>query len=320
MARTRAQEHPDAPKPSYAPEASRPQGRTSTATKAGDKKPANESKHKKRKLQEANGEKKKERQAPASKKTKTADTTTSEGTKPKSPAIDMSKLDALLSKYGAHPLQDTKLPKQDEPTPETILSLLYLAMLTSARISHELAYRSVQCLIEAGYQDIETLKRSTWEERTEVLTKGGYTRYREKTATALGELAGFIEKEYGAPCLIVGSLLLNLPLTCSANVDNDLNNLLERAGSSPPNVRRLLQEIKGIGRVGTDIFFDSVQGIWPSLAPFIDPRSLETAKICGLGSDVDALWNAVGKDAVKMCELSSALTMVRLEKKEKEFQ
>ena len=319
MARTRAQEHPDAPKPSYAPEGSRLQGRTSTAAKARDNKPANEPKHKKRKLQEANGETRKERQAPASKKIKTADTTTSEDTMPKSPAIDVSKLDALLSKYGAHPLQDTKLPKQDEPTPETILSLLYLAMLTSARISHELAYRSVQCLIEAGYQDIETLKRSTWEERTEVLTKGGYTRYREKTATALGELAGFIEKEYGAPYLNASSLL-NLPLTCSANVDNDLNNLLKRADSSPPNVRRLLQEIKGIGRVGTDIFFDSVQGIWPSLAPFIDPRSLETAKICGLGSDVDALWNAVGKNAVKMCELSSALTMVRLEKKEKEFQ
>ena len=47
---------------------------------------------------------------------------------------------------------------------------------------------------------------------------------------------------------------------------------------------------------------------------------METAKHCGFGSDVNALWDAVGKDPVKMCKLSSALTMVRLEKKEKEFQ
>ena len=56
-------------------------------------------------------------------------------------------------------------------------------------------------LDRSGLSDIETLKKSTWQERTEVLTKGGYTRYREKTATALGELAEFIEKEYGALCL-----------------------------------------------------------------------------------------------------------------------
>ena len=196
MARTRAQEHSDAPKPEYAPEGPKPQRRP--MAKAEDNEKANGPKNKKRKSKNASGEKTKEGQAPASKKTKTEDTTTSEDSKPKSPAVDKSKLDALLSKYGALPLQDTSLPNQNEPTPETVLSLLYLAMLTSARISHELAYKTVQCVIEAGYYDIGRLRKSTWQERTEVLTKGGYTRYREKTATALGELAEFIGKEYGA--------------------------------------------------------------------------------------------------------------------------
>lgn len=196
MAHTRAQEHPDAHKPEYAPEGSRPHGRTTA--KAGDKKKTTGTKDGKRKLEEPSSEETNQGQAPASKKTKAADITTTEDAKPKSCAVDMNKLDSLLSTYGVQPLEDTGLPKQDEPTPETILSLLYLAMLTSARISHELAYKSVRCLIEAGYQDIETLKKSTWQERTEVLTKGGYTRYREKTATALGELAELIEKEYGA--------------------------------------------------------------------------------------------------------------------------
>ena len=205
MARTRGQEHPNAPKPNYAPEGSKPErGR---ASKAGDnKKKGIEPKDKKRKLEEASKEGVKEEQASTSKKTKTADTATSQDTKPESPVIDTSKLDTLLSTYGVQPLQDTELPNQNEPTPETVLSLLYLAMLTSVRISHELAYRSVQCLIEAGYQDIEVLKKSTWQERTEVLTKGGYTRYREKTATVLGELAELIEKKYGALYLDASSL------------------------------------------------------------------------------------------------------------------
>lgn len=199
MARTRAQEHPDAPKPGYAPEGPRPQGRTTA--RAGNNKKTNGTKDKKRKLQESSGEETKNGRTPASKKSKTTDTTTSEDTS-ESCAFDVSKLDSLLSSYGVLPLENTGLAQQDEPTPETVLSLLYLAMLTSARISHELAYKSVRCLIEAGYQDIETLKKSTWQERTEVLTKGGYTRYREKTATALGELAEFIEKEYGTRLLM----------------------------------------------------------------------------------------------------------------------
>ena len=98
-----------------------------------------------------------------------------------------------------------------------------------------------------------------------------------------------------------------------------MNNLLKRADSSPAKVRNLLQEIKGIGKVGVDIFFDSAQGVWPSLAPFIDPRSKDTAKICGLGSNVEEMWEAVDKDPVEMCKLSSALTMIRLDKKEGEF-
>lgn len=111
--------------------------------------------------------------------------------------VDSKQLQDMIAKYGALPLSDSGLPSPAEATPETILALVLNAMLTSARISHELAYKSVKCLIEAGYHDVNTLKKSSWEERTEVLTKGGYTRYREKTATALGELADFILDEYG---------------------------------------------------------------------------------------------------------------------------
>ena len=106
----------------------------------------------------------------------------------------------------------------------------------------------------------------------------------------------------------------------SATVDGDLNNIIKRADSSPSKVREMIKGIKGIGNVGTDIFFDTVQGVWPELAPFIDPRSLKTAEQCGIGGDVDCLWQAIGRDPMVMCKLSSALTTIRLEKKESEFQ
>lgn len=101
--------------------------------------------------------------------------------------------------------------------------------------------------------------------------------------------------------------------------EGDLNNLLEGADSSPTKIRSLLQEIKGIGKVGADIFCDAAQAAWPCLAPFIDPRSMETAKRCGLGNNVKSMWDAVGHDPVEMCKLSSALTMTRLDKKEGDF-
>ncbi len=70
-------------------------------------------------------------------------------------------------------------------------------MLESVRMSHQLAHKSVKCLNEAGYQAIEILQNSSWDERTRVLTKGRYSHYRDKTATALGDLADFMNDKYG---------------------------------------------------------------------------------------------------------------------------
>jgi len=207
------------------------------------------------------------------------------------------KLSRLISRYGVLPLQDLNLPDSTSKS-EKILALVINAMLTSTRISHRIASETVKCVVEAKYHHLEVLEESTWEERTQVLTKGGYTHYREKTATALGDLAKLVREKY----------------------DGDLNNLVPRAESSPQKIRSLLKEIKGLGDVGIDIFFGSAQSLWPCLAPFIDSRNLETAKRIGLGSDVESLWIEVGKDPTEMCKLSSALTTVRMEKRDSEFQ
>ncbi|OTA82010.1 hypothetical protein M434DRAFT_379648 [Hypoxylon sp. CO27-5] len=167
------------------------------------------------------------------------------GTKQPNPKIQQ-----LISKYGELPLSQTALSDPDKSTAETVLALVLNAILSSTRISHAIAAKTVALVIEAGYHKLDVLKKSTWQERTEVLTEGGYTHYREKTATMMGDLAQLIEEKY---------------------------------------------------------------------APFVDPRSLKTAEVIGIGGDVNVLWKEVSEDPEKMCRLASALTKLRLDGKEKEF-
>lgn len=166
----------------------------------------------------------KETQSAPSKKQKSKPATSEED-------LIKRKIDTLLSKYGTLPLADLGLPDPSSPSSENVLALVYNAMLTSTRISHELAHKSVKCLIEAGYHDIETLRKSTWEERTEVLTKGGYTRYREKTATGLGELAEFVTEKYGKSNSAVSRASITRRLT-------SLQTMTSTTLSRPPILRR----------------------------------------------------------------------------------
>ncbi|KAK4542239.1 hypothetical protein LTR36_006892 [Oleoguttula mirabilis] len=218
-----------------------------------------------------------------------------------------SKIPRLLGAYGAIPLENSGLSEPHKPTAETMFAHLLNAMLTTTRISQQIAAKTVRTVIAAGYADLQTLEKSSWEERTKVLTDGGYTHYREKTATQLGDLAELVRGKY----------------------EGDLSNLLkaakEEAGSARgvtevrDGVRKRLQEVKGLGNVALDVFCDSVQGLWTELAPFLDSRSAKAAGTIGLPIDVQELYEAVGENPVEMCKLASALTTVRLDKKEREF-
>ncbi|KAI5917992.1 hypothetical protein F4810DRAFT_694167 [Camillea tinctor] len=207
------------------------------------------------------------------------------------------KVAQLISRYRDLPLNDAALSDPGKATPDTALALLLNALLSSTRISHALAAKTISVLIQVGYHKLDVLEKSTWEERTEVLTEGGYTRYREKTATMMGDLAKLILSKY----------------------EGDLNTLPELVGQDPEKIRLELKNIKGLGDVGINIFFDTVQHIWPCVAPFVDPRSLKTVGEIGIGDDVQELWKTVSKDPEQMCRLASALTKVRLDGKESDF-
>lgn len=57
----------------------------------------------------------------------------------------------------------------------------------------------------------------------------------------------------------------------------------------------LLQQFKGIGKLGADIFLREIQGIWSEVYPRADARVTKTAKKIGLPDDVTALSRLVDR-------------------------
>ncbi|KAL2853278.1 hypothetical protein BJY01DRAFT_207217 [Aspergillus pseudoustus] len=204
------------------------------------------------------------------------------------------KLQKTIDKYGRGPLEGTAIEgKALTGSPDTILAMLFEAMLKSKPISHDLTDRTIHKLIDVGYHDIQKLGDATWEERAMVLKDGGYNRYREQGSTNLGALVEFVNEKY----------------------DGDLNNLIKKADYDRQKTKELVHEVKGLGDLGVELFFNNVQSVWPSIAPFIDSRSLQTAKDVGFGTDLDAIYTDLEKDSVRMCRLANALSAARLERR-----
>ncbi|KAL4872598.1 hypothetical protein BDV12DRAFT_161841 [Aspergillus spectabilis] len=204
------------------------------------------------------------------------------------------KLQKTIEKYGRGPLEGTAIEEEAlTGSPNTIFAMLMDAMLKSKPISHELTDQTLRKLVDVGYHDIHKLGEASWEERAMVLKDGGYNRYREQGSTNLGKLVDFVNEKY----------------------DGDLNNLIKEAGYDPQKTRDLVKEVHGLGNLGVELFFNNVQSVWPSIAPFVDSRSLQTAEESGLGTDLDAIYADLEKDSVRMCKLANALSAARLDRR-----
>ncbi|KAL4776719.1 hypothetical protein BDW60DRAFT_49094 [Aspergillus nidulans var. acristatus] len=207
---------------------------------------------------------------------------------------DREKLEKTIERFGRGPLEGTAIEgKALSGSPDTIFAMLMDAMLKSKPMSHELTDRTLKKLVEVGYHDIQKLGNASWEERAMVLKDGGYNRYREQGSTNLGRLVEFVNEKY----------------------EGDLNNLIKKAGYDPTTTRQLIKEVHGLGDLGVELFFNNVQSVWPTIAPFVDSRSLKTAEDAGLGTDLNAIYESLGNDSVRMCKLANALSAARLDKR-----
>lgn len=68
------------------------------------------------------------------------------------------------------------------------------------------------------------------------------------------------------------------------------------------------------------MFLDNVQSVWPTVAPFVDSRSLHTAEEIGLGNDVQAIYSHLNENPVAMSKFANGLSEIRLEHKQHEIE
>lgn len=80
-----------------------------------------------------------------------------------------------------------------------------------------------------------------------------------------------------------------------------------------------MKQIKGLGDVGIDIFLNNVKSVWPSMAPWLDARSLQAAGEIGIGEELDSMYAQLDRDPVAMSRLASGLSTARLDKVVKEM-
>lgn len=179
---------------------------------------------------------------------------------------------AVLDSYGRTYAEETGIRLKNNPAP--LFQLLSLSLLLSARISAENAVRAARALREAKLTTPQKMAAASWQDRVDVLTAHGYKRYDESTSTMLGETAEMLLDTY----------------------DGDLRKLRQEANRDVETEHRLLQQFKGIGQVGADIFLREVQGIWQEAFPYLDARVITAAKKIGLPADPQALARLVDRN------------------------
>lgn len=194
--------------------------------------------------------------------------------------------DVLLDRYGQTYANEAGFTVKDTPAP--LFRLLVLSTLLSARIGADIAVAAARRLADEGWTTPDKLAATSWEERVHALNDSGYARYDESTSRMLGESV---------------ELLLD-------RWDGDLRKLREDADGDPDAIRTRLKQFKGIGDVGVDIFLREVQGVWDELHPFVDDRTLDSARALDLGDDAAAL--AKRCDREDFPRLVSALVRVGL--------
>ncbi len=171
-------------------------------------------------------------------------------------------VEAVLEYHGTTYAEEVGL-HVERNTPSELFQLLVLALLLSARIAAGNAVEAATALRKAGLTTPRKMAEATWQARVDVITWHGYKRYDERTSTMLGDSAALLLERYRG----------------------DLRHLREAAGFDVRREWTLLQEFKGIGKVGADIFLREAQGAWEEAYPYADSKILDAAEKLGLPPD-----------------------------------
>lgn len=167
----------------------------------------------------------------------------------------------IIDRVGGSYARDAGIRLRDTPSP--LYQLLVLSVLLSARISSGVAVAAARELFKAGLRTPRAMHEASWQQRVDALGRGHYRRYDERTATMLGNGAALVQDRWRG----------------------DLRRLHAAAEGDIDRVRADLQEVPGLGPLGSAIFCREVQGVWPDLVPFADERVLDGARRLDLPTD-----------------------------------
>lgn len=173
--------------------------------------------------------------------------------------VDRTPVDDLLRLHGRTFASEAGI-RLARGTPAPLFQLLVLTLLSSARISADIAMSATRALLDDGLTTPRKMADATWEHRTAVLNGAGYARYDESTSRYLEATADLVLDRWGG----------------------DLRNLRARADGDTAVATDLLTECKGIGPAGAQMFVREVQQVWDEFDPFVDDRARAVADRLGL--------------------------------------
>ena len=153
------------------------------------------------------------------------------------------------------------------------------SVLFAKRISAQTAKETYLYFEQEDLTSPDAILEAGWDRLVEVLDSGGYTRYDFSTATNLLGIAKTLKEKYG-------------------NIER-----LHAESSSPEDLERRLQEFKGVGPVGVNIFLRELRGIWEKAKPKPSPMAVATAQKIGLNpKDVESYESQLVRLNLEYCK------------------
>ncbi len=163
--------------------------------------------------------------------------------------------------------------------PENRFKWFLASMLFAKRISAYTAKETYLYFEQEELTNPDAILEAGWDRLVEVLDSGGYTRYDFSTATYLLGVSEMLKEKYG-----------------------NLERLHEESCSSF-DLERRLQEFKGVGPVGVNIFLRELRGIWEKAKPRPSQMAVETAKRIGLNEkDVELYESQLVRLNLEYCK------------------
>lgn len=141
----------------------------------------------------------------------------------------------------------------DLTKPEDRFKWFLASILFAKRISAEIAKRTYRRFEEEGLTTPERILEAGWNRLVQVLDSGGYVRYDFSTASNLLKIMEDLIEKYG-----------------------DLEGL-HRDAKDPVDLERRLQEFRGLGPAGVNIFLRELRGRWEKAKPKPSRMAVETA-------------------------------------------